>query len=97
MESVLNPAVNTYSNPSDLRITDMRFCNVRGLPMHCILMKLYTNQGLIGYGEVRDGASKQYALQLKHILIGENPCNINKIFRNGCQSLCRCRCIYPRL
>ncbi len=81
MESVLNPAVNTYSNPSDLRITDMRFCNVRGLPMHCILMKLYTNQGLIGYGEVRDGASKQYALQLKHILIGENPCNIDKIFR----------------
>ena len=49
--------------------------------MHCILMKLYTNQGIVGYGEVRDSASKQYALQLKHILLGENPCNVDKLFR----------------
>ena len=81
MESILNPNVNVCSSPSDLRITDMRFVNVKGLPMHCILMKLYTNQGIVGYGEVRDGASKQYALQLKHILIGENPCNVDKLFR----------------
>lgn len=73
--------VNTYSNPSDLKITDIRFADIAGAPMHCSLMKIYTNQGLVGYGEVRDGASKTYALMLKSRLLGENPCQIDKLFR----------------
>ena len=44
-------------------------------------MKLITNQGLEGYGEVRDAASKTYALMLKSRILGENPCNVDKIFR----------------
>ena len=80
MEGILGN-ISNFSNPSDLRITDMRFVNVTGLPMHCILMKLYTNQGLVGFGEVRDGASKLYAQQLKRILIGENPCDVDRLFR----------------
>src|SRR5512142_1916602 len=79
-EHVLNN-VNTFSKPADLRITDMRFADIAGAPMHCTLMKIYTNQGLVGYGEVRDGASKTYALMLKRMLLGENPCNVDKIFR----------------
>src|SRR5690606_7507313 len=31
--------------------------------------------------EVRDGASKTYALILKSRLLGENPCNVDKLFR----------------
>jgi gluconate/galactonate dehydratase len=73
--------VSTYSRPSELRITDMRFVDIVGAPMHCTLLKLYTNQGLVGFGEVRDGASKTYALMLKSRILGENPCNIDKIFR----------------
>jgi gluconate/galactonate dehydratase len=73
--------VKTNSKPSELKITDMRFVDIVGAPMHCIMLKIYTNQGLIGYGEVRDSASKNYALALKHLIIGENPCNIDKIFR----------------
>ena len=73
--------VNTNSKPSDLRITDMRFVDIVGAPMHCTLLRIETNQGITGYGEVRDGASKLYAQMLKRILIGENPCNIDKIFR----------------
>ena len=73
--------MNTNSRPSDLKITDMRFAEVTGAPAHCILMKLYTNQGLVGVGEVRDGSSKTYALMLKSRLLGENPCNVDKIFR----------------
>lgn len=73
--------VNTHSHPSELRITDMRFVDIVGAPMHCTLMKIYTNQGLVGYGEVRDGASKTYALMLKSRLLGENPCAIDKLFR----------------
>lgn len=73
--------VNTNSRPSDLRITDMRFAELEGAPYPCIMMKLYTNQGLVGFGEVRDMSSKTYALMLKGRIIGENPCNIDRIFR----------------
>ena len=73
--------VNTYSKPSELRITDLRFVDIVGAPMHCTLLRIETNQGITGYGEVRDGASKLYAQMLKRFLIGENPCNIDKIFR----------------
>ena len=80
MENALNN-VNTNSSPSDLRITDMRFSDITGAPMHCTLMKLYTNQGLVGLGEVRDGASRTYAELLKSRILGENPCNVDRIFR----------------
>jgi len=73
--------VNTYSSPSDLRITDVRVATIVGAPMRCPMVKIYTNQGLVGYGEVRDGASKTYALMLKSRILGENPCQIDKIFR----------------
>lgn len=73
--------VNTHSNPSELKITDIRFADIYGAPMHCSLVKVYTNQGLVGFGEVRDGADKVYAQMLKSRLLGENPCNIDKLFR----------------
>ncbi len=73
--------VNTYSNPSELKITDIRFADILGAPFHSSLIKVYTNQGLVGYGEVRDNADKVYALMLKSRLLGENPCNIDKLFR----------------
>ncbi len=77
----LEANVNTYSRPTDLKITDMRVCNLRGLPFDCSIIRLDTNQGISGYGEVRDGASPTFALMLKSRIIGENPCNIDKIFR----------------
>lgn len=73
--------VNSNSRPSELKITDIRVANFRGLPMRVSLIRMETNQGLVGYGEVRDGASKTYALLLKSRLIGENPCNVDKVFR----------------
>lgn len=73
--------VQTASKPSDLKITDLRFAHVIGAPMRCPLIRIDTNQGIYGYGEVRDGASVTYALMLKSRLLGENPCNVDKIFR----------------
>ena len=49
--------------------------------MTCPLIRIDTNQGIYGLGEVRDGASKNYALMLKSRLLGENPCNVDKLFR----------------
>jgi len=73
--------VNTYSRPSQLRITDLRFADIVGAPMHCTLLKLETNQGLTGFGEVRDGADKLYAQMLKSRILGENPCDVDRLFR----------------
>ncbi|WZL77354.1 mandelate racemase/muconate lactonizing enzyme family protein [Eubacteriales bacterium mix99] len=73
--------VNTCSAPSELKITDIRVVNLDGAPKHCILIKVYTNQGLVGYGEARDASSATYVLMLKSRLIGENPCNVDKLFR----------------
>ena len=70
--------VNTASLPSELKITDMRLVRTQvGGP----IVKLETNQDIYGLGEVRDGASPTYALMLKNRILGENPCNVDKIFR----------------
>ncbi len=73
--------VMAFSRPSDLRITDLRVANLVGMPMDLSLIRIDTNQGISGYGEVRDWASKTYVLMLKSRIIGENPCNIDRIFR----------------
>jgi L-alanine-DL-glutamate epimerase-like enolase superfamily enzyme len=72
---------NTNSKPSELKITDLRVATVARAPMTCPLIRIDTNQGIYGLGEVRDGASKNYALMLKSRILGENPCNIDKVFR----------------
>ena len=53
--------VNTASRPSSLRITDLRVARLRGAPFHSTLIRIDTNQGISGYGEVRDGASPTYS------------------------------------
>ena len=68
-------------DPSTLKITDVRFADIDGAPKRCTLIKVFTNQGLVGYGEVRDASSRTYAAMLKSRIIGENPCNVEKIFR----------------
>ena len=73
--------INTYSRPTDLKITDLRTATVGWDHWRFPLIRIDTNQGLSGYGEVRDGASKTYALMLKNRLLGENPCNVDKVFR----------------
>ncbi len=73
--------VNRNSAPAQLRITDLRIAEIQNAPMRVPLIRIDTNQGLVGLGEVRDGASKRYALLLKSRLLGENPCNVERVFR----------------
>ena len=73
--------VNQHSRPSELKITDVRTATVGWEGWRFPIIRIDTNQGLSGYGEVRDGASKTYALILKSRLLGENPCNVDKVFR----------------
>jgi L-alanine-DL-glutamate epimerase-like enolase superfamily enzyme len=73
--------VRTASRPSELKITDMRTATVGWNRWFFTIVRIDTNQGISGYGEVRDFASKNYALMLKSRLLGENPCNIDRLFR----------------
>lgn len=71
---------NLKCNPAELKVTDMEIARIEGAPMQCSIIRLTTNQGLVGYGEIRDFANIKYAMMLKRLIIGENPCDVNRIF-----------------
>ncbi|MFK7799986.1 MAG: mandelate racemase/muconate lactonizing enzyme family protein [Anaerolineae bacterium] len=74
--------VSANGRPNDLRITDIRSATVGWGHWRFPIIRIDTNQGLSGYGEVRDLASKNYALMLKSRIVGENPCNVDKLFKS---------------
>jgi len=69
--------VSRASSPSDLKITDMRYATI----MNKHIIRIDTNQGISGLGEVRDGADVRYALFLKSRILGLNPCNVEMLFK----------------
>lgn len=74
--------VNLNSSPSALRITDMRYAVVvKPGPSPCPIIRIDTNQGVYGLGEVRDGAGPNYAMVLKNRLLGENPLRIDYLIQ----------------
>jgi len=78
--------VNRASNPSELKITDMRYATVSNgtsfTNARNVIIRIDTNQGIYGLGEVRDGGDARYALFLKSRLLGQNPCNVEMLFKN---------------
>ena len=72
--------VNTNSRPSDLKITDLRTATVASIYDYP-LIRIDTNQGVYGIGEVRDAGHRENVLQFKSMLLGQNPCNVDMIFR----------------
>jgi L-alanine-DL-glutamate epimerase-like enolase superfamily enzyme len=66
--------------PRDVRITDVRVATLVGVPFRSTILRLDTNIGVSGYGEVRDGASRNYVLMLKRRLLGQNPLDISAVF-----------------
>ncbi len=74
--------VNTNSRPSKLKITDLRVATIaKPGPSPCPIIRIDTDQGVYGLGEVRDGASPTYALFLKSRIVGEDPLHLDKLFR----------------
>jgi L-alanine-DL-glutamate epimerase-like enolase superfamily enzyme len=69
--------VSRASSPSDLKITDMRIAMIASKQ----IIRIDTNQGIYGLGEVRDGADGRYALFLKSRILGLNPCNVEMLFK----------------
>lgn len=77
----MHAIVSRHSRPSALKITDLRVTRLSAAPFNSYLIRIDTDQGISGYGEVRDGASKTYALMLKSRLLGQNPCDVDRLFR----------------
>ena len=73
--------VSRFSAPSDLKITDMRYCHTAVMGGSAII-RIDTNQGIYGLGEVRDAADVRYALMLKSRILGKNPCNVEQMFKS---------------
>ncbi len=73
-------AIKTHSRPTDLKITDIRIAVVASNYDYPII-RIDTNQGVYGLGEVRDAGHRENALQFKSMLLGQNPCNVDMIFR----------------
>ena len=74
--------VSRSSRPSELKITDLRVAQKgAGGGFAARIIKIYTNQGLTGIGDIRDGTDQRFALFLKSKIVGLNPCNVEMIFK----------------
>ena len=77
--------ISRYGAPTDLRITDMRYTTVANgtgaTNARNVIIRIDTNQGIYGLGEVRDGGDYRYALFLKSRLLGKNPINVEMLFK----------------
>ena len=74
--------VSRASSPSDLKITDLRVAQKGyGYSYATRIIKIYTNQGITGIGDIRDGTDQRFALFLKSKIVGLNPCNVEMIFK----------------
>src|SRR5687767_13440113 len=78
--------VNRNSAPSDLKITDMRYAVVMNGHARCPVIRIDTNQGIYGLGEVRDGGSWRYAMFLKSRILGMNPRSEERRVGKECRS-----------
>lgn len=68
---------NNYSNPSDLKITDLKCGYARG----ALYVKIYTNQDVWGCGEAVDAIHGTYHLvhRMGNMIKGQSPLNPNRL------------------
>ncbi len=76
----LNPK-DAYWRPTDLEITDIRGCYIAANYDYPVI-KIYTNQDIVGLGEVRDAGWIAQALMMKPYLVGKDPLDIPEILRS---------------
>jgi len=73
--------VSRASSPSDLKITDLRVAEKGNGGFMSRILRIDTNQGIYGLGDMRDGTDQRFGLFLKSKIVGLNPCNVEMIFK----------------
>jgi L-alanine-DL-glutamate epimerase-like enolase superfamily enzyme len=75
--------VNKNSAPSDLKITDVRGCTIKGAETFIYpTIRIDTNQGVSGLGEVFVLGNAEQALVFKPMLVGKNPLLLEPILQS---------------
>lgn len=72
----------SIGDSSELEITDVRVAVLEDIPFPSPIVKVYTNQDIVGLGEARDHSDPRHILMLKSILLERNPLNTEQIFRD---------------
>jgi len=73
--------VSRASSPSDLKITDVRVAEKGNGGFMSRILRIDTNQGIYGLGDMRDGTDQRFGLFLKSKIVGLNPTNPEMIFK----------------
>ncbi|MCW4021252.1 MAG: mandelate racemase/muconate lactonizing enzyme family protein, partial [Candidatus Bathyarchaeota archaeon] len=74
------PPLLTLTGVRILKIVNVKTAVVEG-NFDWPLIQITTDEGICGYGEIRDAGSKWLALRLKPYLMGEDPMDVERLFR----------------
>src|SRR5690606_13930310 len=82
LETALEKSPNMASNPSDLKITDIKCGFIRN--QHSFFVKIYTNQDIWGCGEGVDAVPGTYHLvkMFEQRIKGRSPLNVHRLFED---------------
>ena len=67
-----------------MKITDVQITPPLGAQnRNWVLLRILTDEGIVGLGEWAPGVSDSRFRQLKSLLVGQDPCNINRLHHSG--------------
>jgi L-alanine-DL-glutamate epimerase-like enolase superfamily enzyme len=64
-----------------VKIVDLKAMTIRMNGWLYPIVKIETDNGMYGLGEARDGADKRLLLDLKELIVGEDPTNVERLFQ----------------
>jgi len=65
----------------ELRITGLRASTIQLDGWRFPIVRVDTDEGIYGLGEARDGSDKRQLLELKPLIVGEDPRNVEHLFQ----------------
>jgi L-alanine-DL-glutamate epimerase-like enolase superfamily enzyme len=64
-----------------MRITDLKACTIQMDGWRFPIVRVETDEDIYGLGEARDGSDKRQLLELKHLVVGEDPLDVEWLFQ----------------
>ena len=64
-----------------MKIVDLKAMVIQMNGWRYPIVRIDTDEGIYGLGEARDGSDKRLLLELRRLVIGEDPTNVEKLFQ----------------
>ena len=64
-----------------MKITDLKATVIQMDGWRYPIVRVETDEGIHGLGEARDGSDKRLLLELKRLVVGEDPTNVERLFQ----------------